>query len=350
METPRIIITGATGYVGGSVLSAILSNPALPKLFITALVRTQSQASTLSALPVITLLFTDLDDADFLIKVASTHDIIIHAANGYHIPSAQAFIHGLAQRKQQTGREVHYIHNSGTSNFGDRPVSKVYTKERVFSDKDDVYAYEKMRDGIEPYHQRTADVTVFELGEELGVKTHIICSPLIYGRGTGLFNKSSIQIPMMVRAALERGRAMYAGDGLGVWDHTHVEDIAALYNLILANIIAKKNVPFGKEGFFFANHGKQSWLDIAKEIARIGHQQGKLAAEPESVGLQEASKAWFDGDEHLTELALCSRSETKGDRSRDLGWEPVKDDSRWIETVAEEFEVALEAWSESAEY
>ncbi|KLP14450.1 NAD dependent epimerase/dehydratase family protein [Fusarium fujikuroi] len=342
METQKILITGATGFVGGSVLTTILANPSLAKFPITALVRTQAQASTLSSPPLTPLLFKNLDDTDFLAEIASAHDIVIHAANGYHVPSAQAFIRGLAQRKRKTGREVHYIHNSGTSNFGDRPVSKAYIETNVFSDKDDVYAYEKMRERIEPYHQRTADVTVFELGEELGVKTYIICSPLIYGRGTGLFNKSSIQIPTMVRAALERGRAMYAGDGLGIWDHTHIEDIAALYTLILAKILKGEDVPFGKEGFFFANHGKQSWLDIAKEIARVGHQQGRLAAEPESVGLKEVSKAWFDGDEHLTELGLCSRSETRGDRSRELGWEPVKDDSKWIETVTEEFMAALE--------
>ncbi|KAF5693087.1 NAD dependent epimerase dehydratase [Fusarium denticulatum] len=343
METQRILITGVTGYVGGSVLTTILSNPSLAELDITALVRTESQASALSSQTITPLLFSNLDDTAFLTEVASAHDIVIHAANGYHVPSAQAFIHGLAQRKRQTGRDVYYIHNSGTSNFGDRPVSKAYIETKVFSDKDDIYSYEKMRESIEPYHQRTADVTVFELGEELGVKTHIICSPLIYGRGTGLFNKSSIQIPTMVRAALERGRAIYAGEGLGVWDHTHVEDIAALYTLILARIVKDGDVPFGKEGFFFANHGKQSWLDIAKEIARVGHHRGKLAAEPESVGLKEVSKAWFDGDEHLTELGLCSRSETRGDRSRELGWEPVKDDSRWIETVTEEFDVALGA-------
>ncbi|KAF5543873.1 NAD dependent epimerase dehydratase family [Fusarium phyllophilum] len=343
METQRILITGATGYVGGSVLTAILSNPSLAKLSITALVRTQSQASTLSSLAITSLLFTNLDDTAFLTEVASTHDIVIHAANGYHVPSAQAFIRGLAQRKRQTGRDVRYIHNSGTPNFGDRPVSKAYIETKVFSDKSDIYSYEKMRESIEPYRQRTADVRVFELGEELGVNTYIVCSPLIYGRGTGLFNKSSIQIPTMVRAALQRGRAMYAGDGLGVWDHAHVEDIAALYTLVLAKIAKDEEVPFGKEGFFFANHGKQSWLDMAKEIARVGHQRGKLAAEPESVELREVSKAWFDGDEHLTELGLCSRSETRGDRSRELGWEPVKDDSKWIETVTEEFEVALEA-------
>ncbi|KAF5619784.1 NAD dependent epimerase dehydratase family [Fusarium sp. NRRL 52700] len=323
----------------------ILSNPSLAKLPITVLVRTQSQASTLSSLPVTPVLFTSLDNTDFLTGVASAHDIVIHAANGYHVPSAQALIRGLAQRRSQTERDVHYIHNSGTSNFGDRPVSKAYIETKVFSDKEDIYSYEKIRESIEPYHQRTADVRVFELGQELGVKTHIICSPLIYGKGTGLFNKSSIQIPTMVRAALERGRAMYAGEGLGVWDHTHIEDIAALYTLILAKLVEGEDVPFGKEGFFFANHEKQSWLDIAKEIARVGHQRGRLAAEPESVGLKEVSKDWFDGDEHLTELGLCSRSETRGDRSQELGWEPVKDDSKWIETVTEEFEAALEAMS-----
>lgn len=39
---------------------------------------------------------------------------------------------------------------------------------------------------------------------------------------------------------------------------------------------------------------------------------------------------------------MSCRSETRGDRSRELGWEPAKDDSKWIETVAEELEVALE--------
>ncbi|CVK98595.1 related to NAD dependent epimerase/dehydratase family protein [Fusarium mangiferae] len=146
METQRILITGATGYVGGSVLTTILANPFLVKFPITALVRTQAQASTLSSLPMTPLFFKNLDDTDFLTEVASAHDIVIHTANGYHVPSAQAFIRGLAQRKWKTRREVHYIHNSGSSNFRDRPVSKAYIETKVFSDKDDVYVYEKMRE------------------------------------------------------------------------------------------------------------------------------------------------------------------------------------------------------------
>ncbi|KAM0321352.1 hypothetical protein ACHAPQ_009462 [Fusarium lateritium] len=345
MTTPRILLTGAAGYIGGSVLNTILtsSHPSLQNIQITALVRREEQAKTLAGLHITPVLFSSLDDINLLEQLASEHDVVIHAANGYHIPSAKALIKGLAQRKEKTGEAVHYIHSSGTSNFGDRPVSGAYVENppRVVSDKDDIYEYEKYREGIETYHQRAADVAVFELGTETGVSTYIICSPLIYGRGTGLFNKSSIQIPILIKSALARGEAIYAGNGLGVWDHTHIEDIAALYTLILAKALAKENIPSGKDGFYFANAGTQSWLDIAKGIARVGHQLGKLTAEPKSVTLAEASRAWFGGDEDLTEPAICSHSLTNGERSRELGWKPLKDDSRWEETIAEEFEVAL---------
>lgn len=284
------------------------SHPALKNVHISVLVRRQDQADILSSLGLTPILFKDLDDSPVLTEAASNHDIVIHAANGYHIPSAKALLTGLAQRKAKTGNPVHYIHNSGTSNFGNRPVSGKYLEEpRVFSDKDDIYAYEKFREEKEQYKQRTSDVTVFETGVDLGIKTYIICSPLIYGRGTGLFNKSSIQIPIMIRSALERDEAIYAGDGLGVWDHTHIEDIASLYTLIVTKILSGDRIPSGKEGFYFANHGTQTWLDIAKGIARVGHQRGKLAAEPKSVSLAEASKAWFGGDEDMTEPAICSQ-------------------------------------------
>ncbi|KAG8671910.1 hypothetical protein FPOAC2_05270 [Fusarium poae] len=346
MEAPRVLLTGATGYIGGTVLSTILtsSHPSLKNIHITVLVRRQDQADILSSLGVTPILFKSLDDTELLTEAASTHDIVIHAANGYHIPSAKALLTGLVQRKAKTGNPVHYIHNSGTSNFGNRPVSGKYLEgPRVFSDKEDIYAYEKFREEKEQYKQRTGDVIVFETGVELGVETYIICSPLIYGCGTGLFNKSSIQIPIMIRAALERGEAIYAGDGLGVWDHTHVEDIASLYTLIVAKVLGEENIQSGKDGFYFANHGSQSWLGIAKGIAKVGHQRGKLAAEPKSVSLYEASRVFFNGDEDMTEPAICSHSQTRGDKSRALGWKPLKDDSRWEETISEEFDVALKA-------
>ena len=40
-------------------------------------------------------------------------------------------------------------------------------------------------------------------------------------------------------------------------------------------------------------------------------------------------------------LTMAFRSATVGEKSRELGWKPERDDSRWEETFAEEFEEAL---------
>ncbi|KAF4967482.1 hypothetical protein FSARC_4977 [Fusarium sarcochroum] len=347
MASPKVLITGATGYIGGSVITTILnsSNPSLQNIQISALVRRQEQAEVLTTLGITPILFTNLDDSEFLTQTASNFDIVIHAANGYHTASAKALIQGLAERKAKTGKPVHYIHNSGTSNVADRPISGANLGEtpRIFSDKEDIYTYEKAREEKSPYQQRTTDITVFETGAQTGVPTYIICSPLIYGQGTGLFNKSSIQIPLLIKAAIARGEAIYVGNGLGIWDHTHIEDIAEFYTLTLSKVLTGENIPSGKDGFYFVNGGKQTWLDIAKSIAKAGSQLGKIAVEPRSVTLAEASREWFDGDEQLTELALCSRSVTVGEKSRELGWKPQKDDSRWEETFTEEFKAALKS-------
>jgi hypothetical protein len=56
----------------------------------------------------------------------------------------------------------------------------------VFSDKEDIYHYILEREAAEPYAQRTSDLTVVETGKATGVKTFIIMSPTVYGRGMGL--------------------------------------------------------------------------------------------------------------------------------------------------------------------
>ena len=133
------------------------------------------------------MLYKDLDDIERTIEIASQHDIIINTTLGYHPASAAALVHGLAKRKQQTGRDVYLVHTSGTSNLADQPITKAYTEsdpERVFDDsKDDVYGYEKKRNEQQPYGQRTSELGVIDAGLETGVKTLVIMSPTIYGIG-----------------------------------------------------------------------------------------------------------------------------------------------------------------------
>lgn len=175
-------------------------------------------------------LYKDLDDTERTIKVASQHDYIINTTLGFHPESAAALVKGLARRKEATGKAVFMIHTSGTSNLADQPISGDYVQEeRIFDDaEDDIYGYEQEREKGLQYPQRTSELGVVDAGVELGVNVLVIMSPTIYGVGTGIGNISSIQVPAYVKTTLANGQGVVVGEGKGVWDNVHVEDLVRL--------------------------------------------------------------------------------------------------------------------------
>ena len=252
----QILLTGATGYIGGTILTRLLNSnsPALSSATITCLVRGSDRIAALTATygaRVKPVLYEGIDDLEATIAIAAQHDLAINTMTGYHPASAQALVRGLAKRKESTGRDVWMIHTSGTSNVADQPISGKWIEEdpeREFDDnKDDIYGYEKEREALHPYLQRTTELGVVDLGLELGVKTLVIMSPTIYGIGSGAFNTISIQVPSYIRSVLELERALVVGEGRGTWDHVHVEDLAELYKIVILNVLEEgaKDLPTG---------------------------------------------------------------------------------------------------------
>ncbi|TGJ75391.1 hypothetical protein E0Z10_g10998, partial [Xylaria hypoxylon] len=180
---PRILLTGATGFIGGSVLTQLLdsTSPSLRATPITCLVRGANRAAKLTAAygdRVNPVLYNDLDDLETTTAVAAQHDLVISTTLGYHTASACAIIEGLAQRKRaHPGSEPWFIHTSGTSNIGSRPVSGAWLdnnspKGGEFDDvADDIYGYEVARNAVEPYIQRTTELSVVDAGLEQDVRT-----------------------------------------------------------------------------------------------------------------------------------------------------------------------------------
>jgi hypothetical protein len=82
----------------------------LKGLVISALVRRQTQADVLGSMGITPILFEGFDDLHMLKKAASEHDIVVNTAGSYHAEYAKALISGLAERKEQTGKVVHYVH------------------------------------------------------------------------------------------------------------------------------------------------------------------------------------------------------------------------------------------------
>jgi len=352
MATTKVLLTGATGYIGGSVLTQLLASdaPALKDVPISCLVRREEQADLLSSTygsRVNPILFKDLDDSETIIKVASEHDIAINTTLGFHPESARSIVLGLEKRKAATGKDVFMLHTSGTSNLADQPISKAYVEkdtERVFSDSGDIYSYEHARNATTPYAQRTSELGVIDQGLQSGVKTLVIMSPLIYGLGTGLGNKFTIQVPLYVKTTLSFGHGVVIGDGKGIWDHVHVVDLARLYELVVVRMIeGGQGLPFGKQGIIFSAAGRHSWGQVAKEVAQAAYDAGAIkSAEVKSVTLAEGAKALTGGNEVVAELGLSSNSRTRADFAQSLGWKPEKTEEDFRKHFREEVDAIIE--------
>ncbi|CCD45558.1 putative nad dependent epimerase dehydratase family protein [Botrytis cinerea BcDW1] len=326
MSSYKILLIGATGYVGGSILTqTLLSIPnVLAKHSVSVLIRGEEKVPVFEKMGVKPILFNSLEETEFLRKIASGHDIIIYSASGYDTAAAKALVAGLGDRKKQSGKEVHYIHTTGASSLSDQPTSGKYLEDRIFSDKEDIFAYEKFRQTKQVYPARTTDIGVIETGLKLGVQTHLMMPPTIYGVGSGKFNTLSIQFPMLIRASLKAGQALVIGDGKGVWSYVHIDDLAKLYIILLQKILDGEKVPMGEQ-ILFAETGTFSWIDASQAIADALYTLGAIkTVDVKQVPLEDAASQLFEGDLLLTELAFSSNSRTKADLARELGWKPMK--------------------------
>ncbi|KAM0415769.1 hypothetical protein ACHAPT_013274 [Fusarium lateritium] len=228
---------------------------------------------------------------------------------------------------------------SGTGGIADRRISNRYVETRELSDKENIYAYEQYRESLESYPSRNADLAIVDIGERIGVGTYIIMSPLVYGRGSGLFNKRSMQIPAIVRSAQEWGYVGYVGDGMGEFDHVHVLDLATLYELLLAKLVSGGSVPSGKAGIFFSATGRHTWRGLADGVAAAGFKIGALKTEKlVAISIEQAPTVWAGGLSDFVEIGFGSRATTRADMARDLGWKPKKTEADWQATFAEEWQ------------
>ncbi|KAI1753625.1 NAD dependent epimerase/dehydratase family protein-like protein [Xylaria castorea] len=360
---PRVLLTGATGFIGGSVLTQLLSStsPSLQSAPITCLVRGAGRAASLTAAygdRVRPVLYKDLDDLETASAVAAQHDLVISTTVSYHPSSVRALLEGLAQRKRaRPGSEQPWlIHTSGTGNVCSRPVSGSWPdddspKGRAFDDAvDDVYGYEAARNAVEPFLQRTTELSVVDAGLELDVRTLVVMAPTIYGVGSGLFNKRSMQIPAYIATALDHGRAVVIGDGEGVWDHVHVRDLAALYEILALRVLEERGeaLPRGKKGIVFASAGRHSWGDVARGVARTCHEAGALPdSKVDSLGLAEATRRFAESylgdaaDETLVEMGLASSARTIPTVALRLGWMPARGEEDWQRGFRDDVDAVL---------
>lgn len=282
----RAFVTGVSGYIGGSVARRLAQDG----LAVVGLVRDPAAAARIEATGVRPAI-GGLDDAALLQRLAAEADVVVNTADSDHRPAIEALIAGL----RGTGKTL--LHTSGSSIVADEGTGE--GSERVFTD-------DTPNTPIPAKVARVAiDRRVREAAAE-GIRSAVICPTMIYGRGSGS-KRDSIQVPMLIRAAQERGAGVHIGPGRNVWSHVHIDDLVDLYALVL-----DKAEP---GSFFFAENGEAALADVARSIGRMLGFGGRTVEWP----LHEAIAAL--GVEAAS-LGLASNSRVRATHARALGWQP----------------------------
>lgn len=367
MSSSKILLTGATGYVGGTVLHRLMTStaPSVQDLKVSVLVRGEERADKLLRTygedRVAPILFRDYDETDLIEQLASQHDIVINAGSGFHPSSAKAMVQGLSQRKQDTTTTPRpwMLHTSGCSNVSDRPITGEAFPDRELHDADGttVYDFEKAENEREWYPQRAAELAVLGhpaviIGtdsEHQGVGALSIQAPCIFGEGEGLFQRAGLMVPIMMRYVVEKGYGFQLGDGTGVIDYVHVADLADLYVRCVRDILetSAQNLPSGARGIVFPTAGRVYMKDIAQGCLDAAFAAGVLPRGGDGVmtplrkyimqvDLQEAATTTA-GNVVVAEVGWAGHRATRGTVARDsLGWQPAHGQEAWQQDFVDE--------------
>lgn len=287
MDIKNVFITGATGYIGGSVANLLLQKG----YHVVGLVRKEADVETLSALG-ITAVRGTIHNASLMQEQALKADAVIHTADAADDPyPVDTFLDVL----YGTGKT--FIVTSGSAILGGKDNGEksdfVYTEDIPLQPR------------FEMAHRVILNNHILRAAKK-NVRSMVIVPPMVYGVGSGL-KKESIQIPALVKVATQKGTGFYIEKGENIWSNVHIEDLASLYLDALEK---------GKPGsLYYAENGEASLKEIGNTISK------KLGVEKTlSISIEEAVEIFGPAGAYF---GFASNSRCNADKARiTLGWQP----------------------------
>jgi len=326
---------GATGYLGGSVVARLLDHPNASSFQITALVRSPAKGTKLETVGLKTIIGS-INELDKLERAASEADVVFSIADADDVDSMKATLRGLRKRYEATKKMPVLIHTSGTGVLCD-DAKGMFATDTVYSDSD-VEAI----DSLPPTAlHRMVDMEIVKADTDGYVKTYIILPSTIYGIATGkvadlgVQNLRSIQLPGLIKISLARGQAGIVGEGKNIWPNVEIGEIADLYIILYDSIVSNPDTAHGRKGFYFGENDEYTLYEASKAVSEA------LLAHGQTQTLEPTN---FTEDEYKKIPSLIyygTNSRCRADRSRSIGWKPVKKTTDMLASIKREVDEML---------
>ncbi|WIV55048.1 NAD-dependent epimerase/dehydratase family protein [Amycolatopsis nalaikhensis] len=281
----KVFLTGGSGYVGRSTVTALVRHGHE----VSALARSDAAARVLTELGA-TPVAGGLTDAAVLRAAAAEADGVIHLGQHYGPDTAEVDRAAADALQDGLGDRGPYVHTGGVWVYGDT-------------------------DGVvdEDAPQRPPAITAWRRANEERVLAHgghpvLVMPGLVYGLGGGLIDT------FFVAPAREEGAVPLIGDGANHWALVHVEDVAELYALALR--APAKSVYAGVSG---------QNLPLADIVEALTHAAG-CPGRVTRLSLAEASARMGP----IAEAFALDQRLTSARAQGELGWRP-----RHLDALAE---------------
>ncbi|KAM5517496.1 nad dependent epimerase dehydratase family protein [Fusarium oxysporum f. sp. phaseoli] len=336
----NILLTGASGYLGGDLLAELVTTdlPEHGKLF--ALVRSSEQADAVKHLGAEPLIL-DVRNEDAVREAILSHEITIafFLIDAVSSASQQLFIKALGELKKKTGYDVHFLHTTGAKMFSSH--SGAPTNRKLSDDDPELFAVQKAQRAPLIRFQEALDTnnTIIELSEANQVKSYIFAPCIVYGNGRGFGNPISIQTVAIVQAAKALRRVYRTDAGDPIWPVAHIADNTNLYVQILRTILIGQDPGHGKLGYYLASSGSVPWNDIynafAKALAQRGVIDDATVQDADDEILQKMADA-LNCPKDFVAPQLGGTCTFVAEHGRKIGWKPTRKAEDILVTADEE--------------